>query len=98
MEAIINNPFEVINRRLSTIEGLFIEIKHPEQPTPAPDPEPYVYSINGLARFLQCSVPTAQKLKNSGRIPVKQFGRKLVFIKSEVLQALSGTPYPRKTA
>jgi hypothetical protein len=91
------NPFEEIADRLTRIENCLLRIE-PEINPPGKKEVEYIYTISGLAEFLQCSIPTAQKLKNSGRIPVKQFGRKLVFIKSEVLQALSGTPYPRKTA
>ena len=48
-----------------------------------------LYSIKELADFLQCSTVTAQKIKNSGRIPYSQTGRKVVFDGNEVLRALS---------
>jgi bacillopeptidase F (M6 metalloprotease family) len=48
----------------------------------------YIYSIQGLADFLQCSIVTAQKLKNSGLIPCKQLGRKLIFEEGEILAAM----------
>ena len=47
-----------------------------------------LYSINALAEFLNCSQPTAQKLKNSGRIPYRQIGRKVMFDSAEVLKAM----------
>lgn len=57
---------------------------------PAPMAEPkMLYSIKELAEFLQCSTVTAQKIKNSGRIPFSQTGRKVVFDGNAVLQALS---------
>ncbi len=49
----------------------------------------YIHSIRGLADFLQCSIVTAQKIKNSGRIPYKQEGRKVIFEGGEVLAAMS---------
>jgi hypothetical protein len=49
----------------------------------------YVYSIKGLADELHMSIVSAQKLKNSGRIPYKQEGRKVMFEIGEVLAAMS---------
>ena len=63
--------------------------EHPT-PTPATMAEPkMLYSIKELADFLKCSTVTAQKIKNSGRIPFSQTGRKVVFDGNAVLQALS---------
>ena len=70
----------------------FIELLKQEQPAPMPEQktEPkMLYSIRELAEFLQCSIPTAQKIKNSGRIPFSQTGRKVVFDGNAVLNALS---------
>ena len=70
----------------------FIELLKQEQPAPMPEQktEPkMLYSIRELAEFLQCSIPTAQKIKNSGRIPFAQTGRKVVFDGNAVLNALS---------
>lgn len=58
------------------------------QAEPAADKK-YIYSIKGLAEFLNCSVPTAQKIKNSGSIPFMQTGRKCVFDGTAVLNSLS---------
>jgi excisionase family DNA binding protein len=48
-----------------------------------------LYSIKELADFLQCSTGTAQKLKNSGRVPYMQSGRKVIFNGDEVLASMS---------
>lgn len=47
-----------------------------------------VHGIAGLASLLGCSIPTAQKIKNSGKISFAQEGRKLVFDAEKVLKAL----------
>ncbi|MCK9613009.1 MAG: DUF3853 family protein [Bacteroidales bacterium] len=60
----------------------------PAEATPA-DPEPFIYGIKGLAIFLKVSTPTAQKIKNSGRIPFSQAERTIIFRKADVLEALS---------
>ena len=48
----------------------------------------YVYGIAGLAQLLNCSHPTAHRLKASGKIPFTQAGRKIVFEEKAVLSAL----------
>lgn len=48
----------------------------------------HLHSMNELAELLGCSVPTAQRIKNSGRIPFKQAGRTIIFDSEEVLKAL----------
>ena len=54
--------------------------------TPAPLTEQspketkYVYGIAGIARLFGCSLPTAHRIKKSGRIDgaIKQVGRKII--------------------
>lgn len=59
-------------------------------PVPEQKTEPkMLYSIKELAEFLKCSTVTAQKIKNSGRIPFVQTGRKVMFNSESVMQALS---------
>lgn len=48
----------------------------------------YEYGIAGLARILNCSIVTAQKIKNSGKIPYQQVGRKVIFDVEKVLAAV----------
>lgn len=40
----------------------------------------YVYGIAGIARLFNCSIPTANRIKASGKIDkaIKQLGRKIV--------------------
>jgi len=47
-----------------------------------------LYSIKDLADFIGCSTVTAQKIKNSGRIPFRQVGRKILFDTLDVSKAL----------
>jgi len=47
-----------------------------------------VYGIIGLAELLNCSKPTAQKIKNSGKVPFSQIGRIIIFDVEKVLLAL----------
>jgi len=72
--------------RVTNIETL---IEATPLETTSADPEPFIYGINGLAKFLKVSIPTAQKIKNSGKIPYSQAERTIIFRKAEVLEALS---------
>jgi hypothetical protein len=47
-----------------------------------------LYSIKEPSEFIGCSTVTAQKLKNEGRIPYRQVGRKVMFDSSDVLLAM----------
>ena len=47
-----------------------------------------LHSMQELADFLGCTTVTAQKIKNSGRIPFCQFGRKVIFDTEKILKAL----------
>ena len=49
----------------------------------------YIYGLKGLAKFLNISHPTAQKIKNSGKIPFSQCDRMIIFNKSDVLESLN---------
>jgi len=51
-----------------------------------------LYSMKELANLLGSSTVTAQAIKNSGRIPFMQVGRKCIFDAEKVLAALEHTP------
>jgi len=48
--------------------------------------------IKELAEFLEISLPTARKLKNSGKIPFIQIGKKIIFNSAEVIQGIRHMP------
>jgi len=51
-----------------------------------------IYSMQELADLLGTSLMTAQKIKNSGKIPFMQIGRKCIFDVDRVLAALENKP------
>lgn len=61
----------------------------------SPTYEP-IRGIHGLAKFLGVSPVTAQKLKNSGKIPYSQFERLVLFDPKKVLDALEVNNKPSK--
>lgn len=83
------NPFEELEQKIDSrfdeLKSLILTIKDPPD---KPEEQPYLYSIKELADFVGCSIVTAQKLKNKRQIPYFQTGRKLIFEKSKVLEAL----------
>jgi len=53
----------------------------PASPTATTDtPKRYVYGIGGIARLFGCSIPTANRIKKSGKIDraITQIGRKII--------------------
>ena len=58
----------------------------------------YVYGIAGIARLFNCSIPTANRIKKSGRIDkaIKQIGRKIVVDSELALQLVSERQGGRK--
>jgi len=47
-----------------------------------------LHSMKEFAEFLGCSLPTAQRIKNSGKIPYCQIGRTIIFDTNEIIYAL----------
>ena len=62
------------------------------QPQPVTDTErKYVYGILGIAKLLGCSLPTANRIKKSGKIDkaITQIGRKII-VNVELALELAG--------
>lgn len=73
-----------------------LDILGKKEPVETAKPEPtkreYVYGLDGLQKLLNCSKATALKLKQSGKIPYTQFGRKIAFDPDAVMEALKKVP------
>lgn len=50
------------------------------QPAPGKNEKRYVYGIRGIAQLFNCSMPTANRIKASGKIDgaITQIGRKII--------------------
>ena len=62
------------------------------QPQPITDMErKYVYGIPGIAKLFGCSLPTAHRIKKSGKIDkaITQIGRKII-VDAELALELAG--------
>ena len=83
------NPFEELEKK---IDQRFDELKSlilaKSFTSDKPEEPQYFYSYKDLAAFLGCSIVTCYKLKKNKKIPYFQTGRKLIFEKTAVLEAM----------
>lgn len=84
----MNNPFEVIEARLSSIENLILDLKHqPTKVEPTEQPEQFL-TIQEAAEFLSLTVPTMYSKVSKGELPVMKRSKRLYFSRTELLQYL----------
>lgn len=67
---------------------------------PEDDEDKYVYGIAGIAELFHCSLPTANRIKKSGRIKkaITQVGRKIVVDKKMAMELAKQPVYHRRGA
>lgn len=67
------------------------EQNHVQPVTVTETQKKYVYGIGGIARLFGCSIPTANRLKKSGKIDkaITQIGRKII-VEAELALDLAG--------
>ena len=84
----MNNPFEVIEARLSSIENLILDLKHkPQTSEPTGLPE-QLLTIQEAAEFLSLTVPTMYSKCSKGELPVMKRSKRLYFSRTELLDYL----------
>jgi excisionase family DNA binding protein len=82
----MNNPFEVIEARLSSIENLILDLKHkPTKVEPTDQPE-QLLTIQEAAEFLSLTVPTMYSKVSKGELPVMKRGKRLYFSRTELME------------
>ncbi|MBC7748653.1 MAG: helix-turn-helix domain-containing protein [Methylotenera sp.] len=69
----MSNPFEVIDARLSNIESLLLDIKHPEK-----KPENKLYSVKDLAEYAGVSELSIRNWITEGKIEANRIGRRIL--------------------
>lgn len=74
---------------ISATLGDWLEVQKMVNAKVEEKPRKLVYGIAGLASIVNCSIPTAQRIKNSGKVRYIQNGRKLVFDVEQVLADLA---------
>lgn len=84
----MNNPFEVIEARLSSIENLILDLKHkPKSVEPTREAEELL-TVQEAAEFLHLSVPTIYSKVSKGELPVMKRSKRLYFSRTELLDYL----------
>lgn len=76
---------ELLSKQIGEMTGFeFLELMQAKQ-------KQYVYGIEGIASLFNCSTPTANRIKASGKIDkaIKQIGRKII-VDAELALELAG--------
>lgn len=76
----MNNPFEALDKRLSNIEEILLDIKH----KPKEDLSNKRYSIKESAEILRVSPLTIRNYIKSGIVRAERLGRKYYILHSEL--------------
>lgn len=84
----ILSQLKELEAKLELQEELLLDLRKNQIVQESPKTFEPIRGIHGLAEFLGVSPVTAQKLKNSGKIPFVQFDRLLLFDPQKVLAAL----------
>lgn len=79
----MNNPFEVIDARLSNIENLLLDLKHAS--TESPTDLNQLLTIQQTGELIKLSVPTIYGYVSRNAIPFSKRGKRLYFSKAEIL-------------
>lgn len=83
----MNNPFEVIEARLSSIENLILDLKQPTKVEPTEQPE-QLLTVQEAAQFLNLTVPTIYSKVSKGELPVMKRSKRLYFSNIELMEYL----------
>lgn len=83
----MNNPFEVIEARLSSIENLILDLKQPTKVEPSEQLE-QLLTIQEAAEFLSLTVPTMYSKVSKGELPVMKRSKRLYFSSTELMEYL----------
>ena len=84
----MNNPFELIEERLSNIESLILSLKNePQQTSPNELPEQFL-TVQEAAQFLKLAVPTIYSKVSKRELPVMKRGKRLYFSQTELMAYL----------
>lgn len=81
----MNNPFEVIEARLSSIENLILDLKQPQKVEPTEQPE-QLLTVQEAAQFLNLTAPTIYSKVSKGELPVMKGSKRLYFSRAELLE------------
>lgn len=82
----MNNPFTIIEARLSNIENLILDLKHPLKQVEPTEQSEQLLTIQEAAKFLSLAVPTIYSKVSKGELPVMKRGKRLYFSRIELTE------------
>jgi excisionase family DNA binding protein len=80
----MSNPFEILENRLSNIEALLLDLKHP-----TPTTESKFYSVKDLAKHAGVSELSIRNYIKEGKLEAKKIGRRILIDQSQFEKGLS---------
>ena len=81
----MHNPFELLEKRLSNIETILLDLKHqPKEVAPTEHPD-QLLTIQQAAELLSLTVPTLYTKVSKGELPSMKRGKRLYFSRAELL-------------
>lgn len=83
----MNNPFEVIEARLSSIENLILDLKQPTKVEPTEQPE-QLLTVQEAAKFLNLTVSTIYSKCSRNQLPFMKRSKRLYFSSTELMEYL----------
>lgn len=92
----MDNPFELISRRLGNIENLLLDIKHqPRSEAELPDR----IDIKEVSKITGWKYPAIYKetSKHTNGMPCSRFGGRLVFSRKDILRWMAEKTIPKKS-
>lgn len=81
----MNNPFELLNKRLANIETLLLEIKH----KPEENEKSENLTVKEAAEVLKVSEQSVHNYIKKGLIPAQKLGRVLLIKREDLDNALA---------
>lgn len=84
----MNNPFESIEARLSSIENLILDLKHQPNKVESTKQFEQLLTVQEAANLLHLSVATMYSKVSKGELPVMKRGKRLYFSNTELLEYL----------
>jgi excisionase family DNA binding protein len=89
------NPFELLEQRLLSIEGLLLDLKHGELKSPV-SPNSNI-TREEAANILHVTLPTLHSYTMKGKIQGYRIGRRVLYKKNEIEQAATAISTNKKT-
>lgn len=85
----MNNPFDLLNSRLSNIESLLLDIKHNPKEKESQQPEQPL-NVKQAAKFLSLSVPTIYSKVSRLQLPFtkREDSKRLYFFREDLIKYL----------